>query len=328
MTKAMMTDMQNQDVHDARAVFSELNASDRRVGVEIEFGGLSASKAASVVHEIVGGETKEVDAHRYKIHGTSLGSVTIELDSKYVHTDNDDTDVQKKARQIAGDLGASIVPTELITAPIFLSDLGTVDTLVRALADAGAIGNEQPHLACGLHLNIEWKSKSIDAILRVLQAYLLMAPKLRDEIEPDPTRKLLPFIARFPSDYERTVLDPAYEPDSKTFIRDYCSANPNKNRELDLLPLLASLDSDCVEEALGKHPGAVRPAFHYRLPDARIEDASWSVAEEWKRWERVEDLAANPKELLDQIENWRANNERPEGLLGAAKRLINRVKSS
>ncbi|MTI42193.1 putative amidoligase enzyme [Roseibium hamelinense] len=328
MTKAMMTDMREDNDHDAEAVFAELNSGDRRVGVEIEFGGLSASKAAKVVYEIVGGDTEEVDAHRYKIHGTSLGTVTIELDSKYVHTGKDDTDAQKKARQIAGDLGTSIVPTELITAPIFLSDLGTVDTLARALADAGAMGNEQPHLACGLHLNIEWKSESVEALLRVLQAYLLMAPKLREEIEPDPTRKLLPFIARFPSYYERTVLDPAYQPDLETFIRDYCAANPNKNRELDLLPLLASLNAGCVEEAIGKEPKAVRPAFHYRLPDARIGDAAWSVAEEWKRWKRVEELAADQQELMNQLENWRADNEQSEGLLGAAKRLINRVKSS
>jgi hypothetical protein len=38
-----------------------------------------------------------------------------------------------------------------------------------------------------------------------------------------------------------------------------------------------------------------RPAFHYRLPNCRVDDPSWRVAREWNYWIAIEELAADRK---------------------------------
>ena len=43
-----------------------------------------------------------------------------------------------------------------------------------------------------------------------------------------------------------------------------------------------------------------RPAFHYRLPDANLGQADWSVCLEWNRWLVVERLAEN-RPLLERM---------------------------
>lgn len=286
----------------------------RRIGVEVEFGGLSARDAAHVVQGLLGGEIATADAHRFELAGTSLGDIRIELDSKYVHSDADASAFEKTVRRVAGDVSGPIIPTELITDPLPVEDLPKVDRLLDSLAKAGAVGTEQPHLACGVHLNIEWTDSDVSSILRILQAYLLMAPALRDDIEPDRTRTLLPFIGRFPKAYQTKVLDPDYRPDFARFVADYCQANPTKNRELDLLPLLASIDHEAVETALGEKPPAVRPTFHYRLPNSLIGAEGWSISREWDRWRCVEMLAAKDERLQEGLREFRDTHEASDAM--------------
>ncbi len=37
--------------------------------------------------------------------------------------------------------------------------------------------------------------------------------------------------------------------------------------------------------------------FHYRLLQAHVSDAMWSIMPDWERWLRVERLATNPEQL-------------------------------
>ena len=48
-----------------------------------------------------------------------------------------------------------------------------------------------------------------------------------------------------------------------------------------------------------------RPAFHYRLPDCKINEAGWSAATAWNRWVYVETLAADAELLQELVEAWR-----------------------
>ncbi|MEO9525831.1 amidoligase family protein [Roseibium sp.] len=298
----------------------------RRVGVEVEFGGMSARQAAEIVQYHQGGVINEIDAHRFSVKETRIGGILLELDSKYVHSPQEASGLERQVRRIAGDVTGSLVPTELVTDPLPVSDLAEVDRLIVHLSEAGALGTQQPHLACGLHLNIEWLDRDVTSILRVLQAYLLMAPALREAIDLDTTRTLLPFIGRFPKAYEAKVLDPDYQPDFQTFARDYCKSNSSKNRELDLLPLLASIDADAVREALGHEQEAVRPTFHYRLPNACLGDPDWSIVAEWKRWLTVEALASDRVRLRERLCEWRGRNERSDPVR-SIRQLFNRVMS-
>lgn len=320
MTKDAISDLKAAPAVARKSANGTGDDLQRRVGVEVEFGGLTAREAAEAVRDLIGGTIAIQEAHRFELAGTALGDMRIELDSKYVHSGDDASDFEKKLRRIAGDISGPVIPTELITDPLPVARLSEVDALLGGLASAGAVGTEQPHLACGVHLNIEWTDPDVRSILRILQAYLLLAPALREDIEPDTTRTILPFIGRFPKAYQAKVLDPGYDPDFAGFLADYCKANPTKNRELDLLPILASIDATAVENALGEKPPAVRPAFHYRLPNSLIGAKDWSITREWERWLCVEALAAREDRLREGLQS-----HRDSGGSGTATQMFTRL---
>ena len=63
-----------------------------------------------------------------------------------------------------------------------------------------------------------------------------------------------------------------------------------------------TIDEARVTAALGDDAAAVkaRPTWHYRLPDCRIDEDDWSLAQVWNRWRLVECVAADPA-LLDRL---------------------------
>jgi hypothetical protein len=95
----------------------------------------------------------------------------------------------------------------------------------------------------------------------------------------------------------RRLAEADYRPFLAELIDDYLAANPTRNRDLDLLPLLLFLDEARVRAVLPNEKINGRPAFHYRLPDSRVSDPGWSIAPEWNRWVAVERLAADPERL-------------------------------
>jgi hypothetical protein len=127
---------------------------------------------------------------------------------------------------------------------------------------------------------------------------VLLNAWLRRQVAPDATRHLLGFADPFPADYVRRVVSPDYWPDTPGFIDDYLAANPTRNRDLDLLPLLVHLDEPRVRAALPNEKINRRPTFHYRLPDARASDPGWSIGPDWNRWVAVERLACD-RDLLN-----------------------------
>ena len=52
----------------------------RRVGVEIEFAGLSCERAAGLVSDLFGGRLERVDPHFFKVLETRFGTVEVALD--------------------------------------------------------------------------------------------------------------------------------------------------------------------------------------------------------------------------------------------------------
>ena len=57
----------------------------RSVGVEIEFAGPTAEDAAGVLAHALGGEVIEEDPHAFRVQGTRIGDITVELDSRFLH---------------------------------------------------------------------------------------------------------------------------------------------------------------------------------------------------------------------------------------------------
>jgi hypothetical protein len=308
----------------------------RRVGVEIEFAGLDVPSAAALVQDVFGGDVAEEDPHRLIVEDTEFGDFVVELDAQVVHKNNGAAgrdagaekpiipeEVDAAAREALGKAVTGIVPVEVVTPPIPWTELGRTAALTDALRGAGAKGTDENLLyAFGLHLNPELPATDAATILAHLKAYAVLADWLRDEIDVDPTRRLMPHSDPFPRDYVLKILAPDYQPELPGLIADYLADNPTRNRELDMLPLFRHLDEKAVVERLDDTLIKARPTFHYRLPDCALGDPDWSPVTDWDRWVRVEELAADRRRLDEMADALRAHLARP-----AAERWLDRIRS-
>ncbi|QJQ96218.1 MULTISPECIES: amidoligase family protein [Halomonadaceae] len=305
-------------------VSSNHEGNTRRVGVEIEFAGISPTDAAHLVCMQFGGQISVLGPHRMKVEGTRWGSFHIELDSQYVHPDakvidkplGSDAqwrrqrhqirvDLHNKTRELIGEVVAGLVPTEIVCPPVPWNELDELDVLFDALRVHGAKGTDASLLyGFGLHLNPEVPSFEIDTILAYLRAYLLLGEWLRHEIDVDITREVLPHANPFPKVYALKVFDPAYRPDLDTLIGDYIEHNPTRNRELDLFPLFAYLRPGFPHPVMRNALVKPRPTFHYRLPNAQLSNPAWGAAMEWNLWLEVERLAADTPRLEEQARHY------------------------
>jgi hypothetical protein len=286
------------------------------VGLEIEFGGISARDGAGMVRKLFGGTIEMEDEHRFHIRDTELGDFVSELDMQYAHRSEEnrnepESDLGIKARKILGDVSAVIAPSEIVCPPIDIGSLSRLEGLVQQLGKSGAKGtSENPFYAFGFQLNPEIASKGADYVVSVLKAYVMLSDWLRAVIKPDLTRKVISFADPFPSDYALKIVDSNYWPDMPTLIDDYLFANPTRNRELDMLPLFSWLDEERVGAAVNDPLVNARPAFHYRLPNANLGEASWGIAADWNRWCVVERLAEDKNRLTAMGAAFTANRNR------------------
>lgn len=281
------------------------DGAPRRVGVEIEFAGIDARRAAALAQGLFGGEIRQEAPHVFEVSGTSLdGDVAIELDIAAAHPDRRvplqdlGEGVASKVRAAIVAVGQLVMPFEVGLPPLPVERLGEVDRLVAALREAGAEGTGGGLLhAFGLHLNPEAAALDAGYLADHLRAFAFAAPWLRTEIDVDLVRAASPFIRPYPDDYVRKIADPAYRPSLDRLIDDYLDANPTRDRELDMLPILAHLDPERVRARARGEKVKPRPAFHYRLPDSRVDEPGWCVVADWNRWVMVERLAADPERL-------------------------------
>ena len=194
--------------------------------------------------------------------------------------------------------------------PIPLQDLDKLDILIDTLNRLGAEGTQESLIyAFGLHINPSIPDNSSATLRRYIQAFLLLYTWIIDSSEIDVTRRFLTkYIDPFPQDYMELTLDNSYSPDGTALVEDYLTHNPTRNRALDMLPILFELDADRVLAGINEDERKLvkgRPAFHYRLPDCKINEAGWSAAAAWNRWVYVETLAADAELLQELIEAWR-----------------------
>ena len=267
----------------------------RRCGVELEFAGLSVAQAADMVQALWGGSITQSEPRAMVLDGGRLGRVKVELDISLSKPWAEDL-----AAQALGDL----VPVEIVTAPLPQADLPQVDALVVALRRAGGLGT-QARLAYGfgLHLNPELPSPvgggpDGTGLVAIACAYGLLEGWLRDSDPVDLARRVLPFIAPWPPALVDALVDAPR--DVAGFAPLYVTHAPTRHHGLDLLPALEHLCPEALGHVPPEHLKGGRPAFHYRLPEARLDAPGWSVAYEWNRWVVVEAVAAAP-DLLDAL---------------------------
>jgi hypothetical protein len=270
----------------------------RLVGVEIELGGLPVAQVARLCAETLDGTASQVDSHIWRVENSQIGQIDIYLDIFLRNAQ------QSKLRDLALDLGRDVVPVEIVTAPLDMDGLGGLDDLRNVLRDAGALGSGAGwFFGFGLHLNIEMASDADADTIRPLLAYALIEDWLRAANPIDEARRLLPFTDPYPIDFTRELIKAGPDASRDHVTGLYLELTPSRNRGLDMLPLFAHFDVARIRAAITDKTSA-RPTFHFRLPDCRIDEADWSIADEWQRWLTVERVAADTALITRLSQAW------------------------
>jgi hypothetical protein len=290
-------------------VSTKASGEMRRVGVELEFSGLTLENIALLIREQFGGAIIAHTAYENTITGTSLGDFKVELDFQYLKEkgrykpDPEDFLAQfdEWSELILRTAAEQIVPFEVVTPPIPMDRLGELEQLILRLRESGAQGTESgAFYAFGLHFNPELPSLDPETIVSYLKAFLCLYDWLIHYSKIDLTRAMSGYISPFPTDYIRQVVDLDYHPNQDRLIDDYLIANPTRNRALDMLPLFSYLDKTRTLSVIDDHRVHARPTLHYRLPNCQIDKPGWNIDRDWHNWLMVERLACN-RECLNAI---------------------------
>ena len=270
------------------------------VGYELEFSGISLDQAAEAVQSALGGELTSVSYAQRVIQTSSFGEFIIELDWDYLKRKASDAgrgDGGSEWLEQLSQAAALLVPVEVVCPPIPLSNLAALTPMIRGLREAGAVGTEESLIAAyGVHINTEIPRLDADTLFAYLRAFAILQWWLIDAHKVDAARKVSPYIDLYPQAYLKRVLSKTGSTMDEIFT-DYLEHNASRNRALDLLPMLAEINSDRVREVVDDTKVKARPTFHYRLPNCHIERPDWSLAGAWNTWCVVERLAAREDDL-------------------------------
>jgi hypothetical protein len=298
----------------------------RRVGVELEMGGLDLEAVAGCVAETFGLRSEPAGRYVRTLLGDEAGDWTVELDFAWLKRLGQE---EHDPETLAGGIGRAaeealawaaegLVPVEVVSPPLPLDRLAQVQTLVARLRAAGAKGSSDRVVnAFGMQLNPELPSLDAPTIRTGLQAFLCLYDWLFQRAEVDIARRVTGYAEPFARAFVLQVIAPDYEPDLATLIDDYLAANPTRNRALDLLPLFLHLDAERVRAVADDPRIKPRPTWHYRLPDCDIDEPGWGLHQAWNDWVEVERLAAEPERLAACCAAYRAYIDSPmDRLLG------------
>ncbi|ETX11686.1 hypothetical protein OCH239_19030 [Roseivivax halodurans JCM 10272] len=271
----------------------------RRVGVEIEFGGLPESEVAKIVSTECGGSVEQGEEKGLVVKGSELGDVQIYLDTALLSKPG------TRFEESLHDLARTVVPVEIVTSPILPEKIVELDRTLLTLQRQGATGTASGITAgFGVHFNPEIVSDELSDILPVLAMFAFCEDSLRRDMGLDLSRRMLPFVDPYP----RTLLDGLAAGGLHgvgDLIDLYLERSASRNHGLDMLCVFAHLDKDRVAAKMDISSVSPRPTFHYRLPDCRIDEPDWSLALEWNRWVRIEDLAEDSGLLRELEREWK-----------------------
>jgi len=300
-------------------VVDKPDGSSRRVGFELEFSGISLEEAADALKSSLGGEVHSKSAAECRVGVDPLGEFNIELDWDFLKrkaAETAETEEAAKWVERLSEAAALLVPLEVVCPPIPITDLASLHPMVAALREAGAVGTEEsPIAAYGVHINSEIPDLNASTLSCYLKAFVLLQWWLVDAHQVNTARKLSPYVDFYSDAYVIQVLS-RRKPDLDELFADYLEHNADRNRALDLLPMLAAVDETRVRQAIDDPRIKARPAFHYRLPNCQIERPDWSLAGPWNTWCVVENVADRPDDLNELSDAFLAA-ERP--LLGVSR---------
>lgn len=298
-------------------LLADSTGTTRRAGFEFEFGNLPVVETARALCKALDGELDIKSPFEAMVLDSRIGRLKVERDADLLKSVKYRKWLEKLGVEFSpGDIGHELeteldnasrllVPCEVITDPIPLDQLALLDTLVATLSELGAEGTQDSLIyAFGLHINPSLPATDSAILLRYLQAFLLLHAWIIESSSIDITRRFFTkYIDPFPTPYLELVLSTDYRPGREQLIDDYLRFNPTRNRALDMLPILSHLDKERVVAGVLEEERKLvkgRPAFHYRLPDCKVNVPGWTVARPWNQWVHIETLATDP-ELVDQL---------------------------
>ncbi|MCM2561773.1 amidoligase family protein [Lutimaribacter sp. EGI FJ00015] len=275
------------------------DGTPRLIGVEIEFAGIPEDSVARVVTDSLGGTATQDDGPFWTVADSALGDLEIYLDTALRKFD------QSSLRDELLRVGREVIPVEIVTAPLDMNQMERLNALVSDLRHAGAQGSGAGlFFGFGIHFNVQIASEQVEDIHRPLMAYALIEDWLRAAQPIDETRRALPFTDPYPTAFVRALIEAGNEIGLSELIALYLEHCPSRNFGLDMLPIFAHLAPGRVENVIGAATSA-RPTFHFRLPDCRIDEPGWSLADEWNRWIAVERVAGDAALLARLAHEWR-----------------------
>jgi hypothetical protein len=278
--------------------------------VELEFAGLQLHRICELVMELYGGRVERRDPFVQTVEGTRWGDFKVEIDTallkertytRFLERLGLELEHGGRIEDLIARFASTVVPHEIVSPPIPMTEVYLLEELRERLRRERAQGTRASVLyAFGLHLNPEVTKADGPTALAHLKAFLLLYDWLYLSGEIDWSRRLTPYIDPFPEPYRRMVVGPDYQPALPQMVRDYLRHNATRNRALDMLPLFRHLLGDAAVRGVAEaRLVKTRPAFHYRLPNCRIDEPDWTLAREWRGWVMVEWLAARPDRLRD-----------------------------
>ena len=274
----------------------------RMVGFELEFSGLTLEQTVDALGASLGGEPATKSAAECTVQVDSLGEFNIELDwdfLKRLAAEKAERDEGAEWVDTLSQVAAMVVPVEVVCPPIPVTGLESLQPMVAALREAGAVGTEESLLAAyGVHINAEIPCLDAATLSAYLKAFAVLQWWLVEAHAVDPTRKISPYVDLYPQAYVKLLLSRS-APTMDQIFDDYLKHNASRNRALDMLPMLAQIDEDRVRQAVDDPKIKARPTFHYRLPNCHIEQPDWSLTGPWNVWQIVERLAYRPDALAE-----------------------------
>jgi hypothetical protein len=285
----------------------------RTVGFELEYGGVDLDTTAGIIMELYGGIHYRESNFKQEVRDTELGTFHLKMDARALTDKTYEETLERfgidagneKVEGLVERFAAILVPYELGLPPRPLDQLYKVEQLREALFINEAKGTKaSPILAYATHINAEIPVQNAETVLRYMRAFILLYPWLWDKAEIAIRRRLASYINPYPDEYVQLILAPGYKPDTRQLIDDYHNSNPDRNRALDMYPLLSCLDKEHVASKGDIGNVKPRPTFHYRLPNSLVDDPAWSLAKEWNQWVIIEKLASSPDKITSVSEDY------------------------
>jgi len=278
------------------------DGTERLVGFELEFSGLSLAQTVEIVQSSLDGNLGNKTAAEQIIHVKSLGDFNIEIDWDFLKRTAEENENHGEDSQWLEQLSKAasmLVPVEVVSPPISITHLDALDQMVSALREAGAMGTEESLIAAyGVHINADIPKLDAETLFAYLRSFALLQWWLVEAHQVNTARKISPYIDLYPENYVKLLLSQS-PPDMDNIFSDYLKFNASRNRALDLLPLLAEIDENRVFDKVDDPKIKARPAFHYRLPNCSIEHKNWSLAHSWNTWWIIDELASRPDYLKE-----------------------------